>query len=179
MSRSRLARILILPLLLGCLLAVSGPAQAAPDVRVGFGGWGKIDFGIKLQRAARILDRKVYDGCGGKPAVYPSPRGLSISHPFARYGYSIKKMRVTYMGGYGSNIHGPHGIHPGMRLGRALNLMGTDRHKLVGEYVTGWYEMGPRGKHALVIQGYEGKVSQVAVVKSRKIAKRVATNPGC
>lgn len=39
--------------------------------------------------------------------------------------------------------------------------------------------MAPRGKHAVAFQGYDGKVGQVAVVKNRKLARRVAADPGC
>jgi hypothetical protein len=179
MNSRRIATVLVLPLLVAALFLPSGSASAAKDVYVPFGGWGKIEFGMKVKRAARILDRKALDRCGGTPIVSPAPYGLVLGHPMANSGYSMDRVRVTYQGGYAPNIHGPHGIHPGMSLRRALNLMGPDRHRVVGDYVTGWYEMGPRGRRALVIQGYDGTVTQVAVVKNRKIAKRIATNPGC
>lgn len=171
--------LLLLPLLLGLLLIPAPGANAAGDVHVGWGGWRKIDFGMKLTRAAKILHREAYDGCGGYPLVQPPPRQLLIGHPMTPLPYDLAKVRVDYLGGYAPNIHVPHGIHPGMRVRRALRLMGPDRHEVTAEYTHGWYELGPHGNHALLIKTRDGKVVEAAVMGNRKQATALIKNPGC
>jgi hypothetical protein len=177
-----IAKLLIAPLMAVGLAAMpTAPAQAAADpapVYVKWWGWKGVHFTYRLTRAAKILNREVYDGCGGYPAVWEPPRELRISHPMAPSNYELKDLHVKYMGGYTPNIHVPHGIHPGMRTKRALRLLGSDRIKVKNEWRNAWIEVRPNGR-TLLIFGSQGKVQMAAVVVRKKFAVRLANNPGC
>lgn len=173
-----MASLLIASVLLPASAAHAGERRAA---YVGWAGWNEkgIRFHMTVKEAAEILGRQAYDGCGGSPGVYPSPRRLFIGHPLSPLDTDIDKVQVAYMGGYTRNIHVPHGIHPGMRLSGALKRMGSDAVRVVGKYARGYYEMGPNGTHAMFIQVRERRVSQVGVVWSKRFAVRMVKSPGC
>lgn len=187
MTARRVLRPLAVALLLPLLLAaVVGPATAAQagqrrPAHVGWAGWNEkgIRFHMTIKEAADKLGLEAYDGCGGSPSVYPAPRRLFIGHPLAGFDYDLDTIQVAYLGGYTRNIHVPHGIHPGMRVHRALTLMGPDAVKARSQYTHGWYEVGPHGTHAMFIQARGKRVTQAGVVWNKQFAKRIIKSPGC
>lgn len=113
-------------LLLSALGVALGPAARAgtaarPDpTPVTWSGWRAADLGTNLRHAARRLHKPVFDSCAPLLRMEKLPHGLYISNQVRRHP-AIDDVTVGpyYDGDEGPlvpAIHGPLGIHVGMRM---------------------------------------------------------------